>query len=175
MKKLLIALAAVAITATSYAQGQFVFVNRAVGFFDVPVYISGTTTGAGSLGDVRAQLWTADGNTMLAESTFRSSDPTSVQSAYFFNQDVTVEGNTGQALDVELRFLLNGALINSAESDFTFTVTPAVAPNPPSRIGGYDTGLNNGIDGALYVVPEPSTIALAVLGVGAFLLRRRKK
>lgn len=174
MKKLIIALAAVAMAATSYGQGQFVFVNRAVGFFDVPVYIQDTTTGAGSLGDVRAQLWTADGGTMLAESTFRSSDPGSVQSAYFFNQDVTVDGNTGTPLDVELRFLLDGNLINGA-GDFTFTVTPAVAPNPPSRIGGFEAGLNGGVDGPLYVVPEPSTIALAVLGVGAFLLRRRKK
>ena len=168
MKKLLLALAACTLVATSsYAQGQFVFVNRAVGFFDVPVVIEGGTTGAGTLGDVRAQLWTADGSTMLSESTFRSTAP-----GYFFNQDVTIDGNTGQPMMVELRFLLNGTDISSDR--YVFEVTPAVAPNPPARIGGYAEGLGGATPNPLTVVPEPSTIALAALGAGFFLLRRRK-
>ena len=152
----------------SHGQGQFVFVNRMVGFFDAPFYLQGTTMGAGTLGNVEVQLWTRDGASMLAESTFRASS--GIQAAYIFPVDVIVEGNTGQPIDVELRFLLNGALLNSPESDFTFMITPAAPPNPPARIGGYEGGLQS-----LPIIPEPSTIALAVLGMGAFLLRRRKK
>ena len=73
MKSLAVAFTALVVTLSSYGQGQFVFVNRAVGFFDVPVFdLSGANLA--ELG-VRVQLWTSDGSTMLAESTFRPAAP----------------------------------------------------------------------------------------------------
>lgn len=171
MKKLLyVLLAGLALSIPStHAQGQFVFVNRVAGLFDVPVVIAFSDIGAGTLGDVRAQLWTADGNSMLAESTFRGSS--GVQAKYFFPVDVTVEGNTGQPMLVELRFLLNEILLHGP-GDNVFSITPALPPNPPANIGG--PGVADGLTGPLIILPEPSTIALAAFGLGAFLLRRRK-
>ena len=83
-----------------------------------------------------------------------------------------MEGNTGTPMEVELRFLYDGISFNP----YVFEVTPAVAPNPPARIGGYPTGLGGATYGPLIVdiVPEPSTMALALFGAGLLLLKRSK-
>lgn len=161
MKKLIIALAAVAITATSsYGQGALVFVNRVAGLFDVPIYIQDTTTGAGTLGAVQARLYAGD--TLLGSTTFRGTEGQLAQ--YLLPVDVIVQGNNGTPIDLRVRFFLGDTDITAQSS--VFTATPGVPPNPPGNL--------TSLTGPLTVVPEPSVIALAVLGAGALLFRRRK-
>ena len=55
--------------------------------------------------------------------------------------------------------------IRGNSSNFTVAVADSLAPSQPILIG-----MNS-----FAVVPEPSVIALAMIGAGAFVLRRRKK
>lgn len=176
MKKLLIALAAVMITVASYGQGAVVFNNRVAGTFDAPIVLaSDTTVGAGTIAGMKAQLFlvgAGDVFTPLTPATaFRA---TSGQLAkYISSVDVVIPGNAGTPVTLVLRAFEGADWDSSAalfrgESD-RFTVTPSVAPNPPANL----TGLGN-TPITVAAIPEPSTIALGVLGLGALLLRRRK-
>lgn len=163
MQKLLIALAMVAITATSHGQGILLFANRVEGVFDAPVGIEGTGIGAGTLGGLEAQLY--DGDTFLGSTTFRAN--AGADAFYLLPRNITIEGNTGQELtSLNIRFLLGGAELDRTP---VFKATPATPPDSPANIGGYPGGL----EPHMIRVPEPATMTVALLGIGTFLLRRR--
>jgi hypothetical protein len=175
MKKTIVALVAlVATTVATFGQAQVVLANLS-GTVDAPI---GAQTAGGPVinpgPDARAALYLATGaGTMITPAT------TFLDFAGFekyLNQvTLTVPGNTGQAVDVQVRAWMTtgpggGATYELAQSrgaSGIFSVTPASAPATPPDLVGL-TSFN------IQIVPEPSTIALGVLGAAALLLRRRK-
>jgi hypothetical protein len=178
MKKLLVTLAAVLVSASTFAQGTIFFNNR-TSTGDVPVYADATRTlGAGSLGTVNAQLFLqpAGGGALVPltpATTFRNNSPAA---SFFVNPlDVTVPGFApGTSATVIFR-AWQGADYASA------TVRGESLPLVISALGGVNpqTGAivpTPDLAGlvSFNLVPEPSTIALGVLGAAALLYRRRK-
>jgi len=182
MKKLLVTLAAVLVSASAFAQGTVAFVNRtSVG--DWKVALPGGA-GAGSVAGITANLFLADANgnatgSSVANTTFR----TSPAGAQVFLTEVDPEitglapGNTSQKF---LAVFSGANLAASGNSVLLQFLSGSAAgggspPLPPGELvpSGAQASLLGGTF-TLAVVPEPSTIALGVLGAAALLLRRRK-
>jgi hypothetical protein len=175
MKKTIVALLAlVGTTVATFGQAQVVLANLS-GPVDAPI---GARVGAAGAQinpgpDARVQLYLAGSNTAITPAT------TFLDFAGFekyLNQvTLTIPDNAGTAVDVRLRgWMTTGpgagttweAAASRGESS-VFSVTPTMAPaTPPDLVGltSFD----------IIIVPEPSTIALGVLGAAALLLRRRK-
>ena len=182
MKKLLIALAAVVVSvATTFAQGTVSFNTRIPGVLDAPVEI-GAVGGPGP-GD----LWSAElvaiqgGNTVLvpqSKTTFRTVPAGgNAALAKYVNTIGTVEiPNTtvGGSATLIFRAYKTTAGTFDAADQFSRGASPQFTVTGLG--GGTVTPANLvGISGfVIPVVPEPSTIALGVLGAAALLLRRRK-
>lgn len=175
MKKLLVAFAAVLVASSAFAQGTISFNNRTPTGDARVTRPDGTGAGAG----ITAALYS--GATMLTPTTtFR----TSAAAAFFVNAvEVTVPGvPAGGSAPIRMRAWETAAgsydaasaagstFLRGESNEITVTGlggTPAGAPPIPAP------GLS-GLQGFALVVPEPSTIALGVLGAAALLLRRRK-
>jgi hypothetical protein len=170
MKKTIVALMAlVGTTVATFGQAQVVLANLS-GTVDAPISRSDN---ANPGPDARAQLYLADSNTPVTPAT------TFLDFAGFekyLNQvTLQVPGNTGQAVNVRVRAWMTtgpggGASYETALSrgeSGVFSVTPAVAPATPPDLVGLTPF-------TITIVPEPSTIALGILGAAALLLRRRK-
>jgi hypothetical protein len=180
MKKLLVTLAAVLISASAFAQGTIVFNNRnltapAGGTYNAP--ITGNTVGA------TAQLFLVTGaagsetyTPLTPVNTFRAAPNNA-----FLTGPVQVEvpgqppGTTG------VRFVVRawqGASYDTATErgqSAIITVTQPLGGTPTGAppITPPDLGGAQGLQ-SFPVVPEPSTIALGLLGAAALLYRRRK-
>jgi len=174
MKKTLAALAALLVTVGTYGQGTLTFNNRVIPDVDAKVSNpDGTGVGAG----FTAQLYIVNGTSLTAitpSTTFRTA---SAAAFYYVNDPgvVTVNGVAGGA-SVTLRMrAFNGAdyassTIRGESNDFTIVLGGAGSPpsTPATLIGLQGFSVKN------VAVPEPTTIALGVLGLGALLIRRRK-
>jgi hypothetical protein len=187
MKKLLIALAAVLVTVASYGQGQVNFANR-VGsggsILDAPVMLGETGHGPGP--DYSVQLYLVGANNSLTPltpvSTFNppAAGAGAIADRYWKSQTVDVPGVVGgTSANFQVRAWLTSAgsydaasALGRGQSDvFAATVGGVTAdPSAPPLTPGNLTGLK----GFSVAVPEPSIIALGVLGASALLLRRRK-
>jgi hypothetical protein len=179
MKKLLVTIAAVLVTASTFAQGTILFNTRIVGQVDAPVYQPDGTTGAGP-GAV-GQLFLVQGGTYTAltpATTFRDGTANAIAARYVTQPAtaVTVPGvAAGASASIVLRAWMgapgssyDSAAIRGESSPITISLggTPAQgAPIPDAVL----TGLQG-----FTMVPEPSTIALGLLGAAALLYRRRK-
>lgn len=178
MKKTLIVLAAIFIAASSFAQGVVVFNNRVTGLIDAPV-MRGPANPGGAGEGVTAQLMLVGAGgaltPLIPTTTFRT---TSVAATPYVNGvDVTVPGvEPGNA--ATLRMVAYQTAAGSFEAarnstSFAFgqsndiTVTLGGGTLPPANLVGLQ-GFS------MFVVPEPSTIALGILGAAALLFRRRK-
>lgn len=173
MKKLLVAIAAMLVAAATYGQGAVSFNTHVLGSVEAPVTLAtDNATGAGTIPGLTAALFTVSGDTFTmvpgSTTTFR----TGAAAKYVQPIDVIFAGNTGQPVDLVMR-VWSGADFDSAKQTGTFgesavfTVTPLAPPNAPANL----TTLNAF---TVTTVPEPTTIALGVLGLGALLIRRRK-
>jgi len=176
MKKLLVALAAVLVTAATYGQGQVNFQNfEALSDPSRGVYRPGGTVGAGA--GYTAGLFLVGGTTPLGTTTFFT-DP---GAEFLFNPvDVTLPGNPGGTtvnLIVRAWDNASGSYAVAAASGTSGQSTPFAqtlggdpggggTPTPPTflQAPGF----------TMVTVPEPSTNALGVIGGFALLLRRRK-
>jgi len=176
MKKLLVTLAAVLVSASTFAQGTIFFNNR-TSAGDVRIFAPDGTSGAGTLGTVNAQLFlVGTGGALTAltpATTFRSGN-----ASFFVNPvDVTVPGlAAGTAASVIVRAWVGdsfdaaltrgeSAAVNIAGLGGVNPTTGAIVPTPD--LAGLQPF-------TLTIIPEPSTIALGVLGAAALLYRRRK-
>jgi hypothetical protein len=181
MKKLLVTLAAVLVSASTFAQGTILFNNRTPTGDARVSRPDGTGAGAG----ITAQLFLVGaGGTLTAipgTTTFRE---TPAAATFFVNPtSVSVPGvAAGTAATVRMRAwatsagsydaAIAGAGLAGESNDVTISQlggTPAGggAPIP-------DPGLS-GLQGfTINIVPEPSTMALGLLGAAALLYRRRK-
>jgi hypothetical protein len=147
------------------------------------------TVGAGSLtGGATLGLFVNGSSTPFFTSILGT---TTAQSPYAVNPasgSVTVPGTTpGQQIPLTIR-VWQGSSFATAQStpgqnwrEWTFTTKPlggdpgngGLVITPPTLTGwGPETGTGYELN---VTVPEPSTIALGVLGVGALVLARRRK
>jgi len=204
MKKALIALAAIAASASAFAQGTITYYNNnIINPTTGATYVAGiwadnaplvkgdpkgdSTIGGGTLpGGVTVGLFLASNlNTPVATTTLRTA---SRQEVFAVTQDVTIQGAApGSSANLVIRAWSTAAGSYAAaladpgvngwqygEQAFASKNLGGVNPNPPppsftapdiAPFTGFEMETN---------VPEPSTIALGVLGIGALLLRRRK-
>jgi len=176
MKKLLITLAAVLVSASTFGQGTILFNNRVPGQVDAPVSRpDGTGAGAG----VNAQLFLVSGGSTYTAlnpaTTFRT---TSAAAAFYVVQPpgpVIVPGiGAGQQATIVMR-IWEGAIGSSYDTailkcqsnpiSITLGGVPATgAPIPDAVLVGLQ----------IFCMPEPSTMALGLLGAAALLRRRCK-
>jgi len=179
MKKLLITLAAVLVSVSSFAQGSVIFNNRTQ-TGDAPVSRpNGTGAGAG----VTAQLYlqTAPGvfTPLSPTTTFRTSSP----AAAFFVTEINPFNVTGVLPGQSATFKLVAYDTTLGSYEAAVAAGGLRGQSDPftiAQLGGTPAGgapiptpSLNGLTGFV-LVPEPSTIALGVLGAAALLYRRRK-
>jgi len=169
------------LSANAFAQGQVNFSNYVpaanppvIAPFTVagwePTYPNGT--GLGGIPDWKAQLvlvTAGNGRTPVGDiTTFRSSPPAA--QAYLNAITVVVPGiDSGQSATLLVRVwdgLYYEASQRYAES-VPITITLGGGTSVPADL----TGLQPLV---FYLMPEPSTLALAVLGAGLLLFRRRR-
>jgi len=174
MKRTLAAIAALMISATGYSQGTFIFNNRDTGDgIDAKVV---DTTGAGVSAGFTAQVFLVNGTSvtpLLPSTTFRTGAAAGYVNAP--TDPITVPGVAGGSTATLRMVAFNGSAYNDpsstvqgASKDFTITLggggSPPSTPAPMVGLTGF----------TVVGVPEPATIALGVLGLGALLIRRKK-
>jgi hypothetical protein len=172
MKKLMLAVAAVMVSVAAFAQGQVVFNNRVAGVVDARVTFADGSGGVGA--GYTAQLFGgADAANLTAlnpATTFRTSS--AAAQGYVNGVVVDVPGiGPGNKATLVMRVFDSANAQVGASGPITITLGGGTLP--PSNLEGLQPFTVTGAGGPV-IIPEPSTIALAVLGVGALLLRRRK-
>jgi hypothetical protein len=187
MKKLLVTLVALLVSASSFAQGTLIFNNRTQQGDRPITYGAGPNIGqgAGSLPGAFAQLYLVTGT--AGSETFTALTPstpfrTGAAAAFFTEVNpFTVPGvQPGASARFQVRAWQGAASYDAAlttpgaywGTSQIFT-EDALGGTPP---GGGLPVPNPTPDGmnAFTLVPEPSTVALGVLGAAALLFRRRK-
>jgi len=178
MKKLIIALAALSVSVAAYGQGQFVFNNRIgtevnarfIGPNDPP---AGTSSSIGSP-DWTVQLLGGPVGTPTAQLVALEPGSTTFRGPAGANTAGYVVGITpavpGVAIGGNASVLVRVSGPNGFTQDFgPFTVNGlgGGTATPPN--------LQLGTSPLLVNVPEPTTLALGALGLGALLLFRRRK
>jgi MYXO-CTERM domain-containing protein len=168
MKKLMIAVAALMVSIAAYGQGQFVFNNRIPPDINAKIVLADGTTGLSGT-DYTVQLLAGPSGTPTAQlqpiatTDFR----TGAAAGYVNALTPTVPGvGEGKNADVVLRVFQGAGTSGAALVDFgPYTVTLHESPNTPANLP---------MGTALLTVPEPSTLALGLIGLGAlFAIRRR--
>jgi hypothetical protein len=176
MKKLLLTFAALAITlATSYGQGEVFFANRIPGSIDARARIEpggafADSTYNADLAVLRNGVWESVPGSITP---FRGT-PGNAANGYTTGFGISIPGIApGAAATLRMRGFLGSsfetATVRGETIDVPVTLGGGTIPVPNMD------GLGNGVAAQwVIVVPEPSTIALGVLGAAALLLRRRK-
>lgn len=187
MKKLLLAAACVAISAGAWAQGTVLFSNSAatLGTAQPILGIDGVgLTGTGFL----AQLWAGPNEASLAPiGDALSFRPTGTKGILLNSSPdrviASVAGGAAAVCQIRAWDAAGGATWDagskfeggSSGMSATFTVTTGgggVPPGPPAALTGFQ-GFKLTANPVTPIVPEPSTLALGALGLGALLWRRR--
>jgi hypothetical protein len=180
MKKLLVTLAAVLVSVSTFGQGTIKFNNR-TGTVDAPIRTPDGSAGFGSIAGAQAQLFLVSGGNFTAltpATTFRTSSP----AAMFYITEpaagVIVPGvAAGQNATIVLRAWAGGGAYGDAANTYrgeSLPITIALGGTPPGGAPLPDA-LLNGLQGFnVTLIPEPSTMALGLLGAAALLYRRRK-
>jgi hypothetical protein len=169
MKKILVLAVCIAGCLSAFGQGAVNFTNGGVGVNSPIFNVDGTTrlSGAGFM----AQLVVDGTASTTAVAPFSAAAP-----GYFLGGQKRLEGiapnttvtATVRAWDVSTGATWEAAGIKGESSPFQLAVT-GNADSAPAVLGTALVGLQS-----FNLVPEPSTIALAVLGGVALLFRRRK-
>ena len=188
MKKLLLACSLLATVVTAFGQGQFIFANDSTTRFTTNRNGNvGNTTG---LNQYRIGLYTAPAGT-TTESLFtltavatNSSSPIALGLFSYPESPYTLAGNNGTPIAVQVRAwsLASGASYEAAVASQSGlgaktpigSITPAVGGAAPPSLFGPGATFTSGIQ-LVPLIPEPSSIALGLLGLGAIALFRRRK
>jgi len=186
MKKLLIALAAVLVSAATYAQtpvAQVFFANRVTAAgLDAPVTLASDPT-KGPGGTWSAQLFLSDaaGTSLTpitgATTAFNNAGTGAAAIADRYFKGITVDLPSTIAPLANQTFVVGAyptaaGTFDAAKAAGTFgvstpfTVTVGGGTLPPANL--------TTLTAFTVAIPEPSVIALGVLGASALLLRRRK-
>ena len=182
MKKLLL-MAALMACVGAMAQGTVTFKNNVAGVVSAPVFDSdGVTKLAGNA--YYAQLYANIGGsftpvgtaTPFAFNGFVSGGTVTIPAAGIVGGSVSLQMRAWEATSAGTAGSYEAALAGSKKTGMstTFSVIPgdpnAQPPGVPANLAGLQSFSISG--GA--VIPEPSTIALGMIGAAALLLRRRK-
>jgi len=189
MKKILIALACLAMAASSYAQG-FVLFNTQVSTVAQKIYDTDGVTPLSGTGYL-AQLYAADGTVTTDSSLVAKGVPVNFRGGVNAGYVVTTSGknslgqdftssvavsDTGKTVTLQVRAWAGGSIASyeaavaanaAVGKSSLFQVTSVAVPGTPANL----TGLTSF---KLVGVPEPTTIALGAMGLAALLFRRRK-
>jgi len=178
MKKLLIALAAVLVTVATHAQGTVQFATI-TGTVNAPVTLV-SRTGAGAGPSYSAALYYNNAGTwtLIPSSVTTFLDGTDNPEAMKYINPISTVEVPGAAIGGSATLRMRAWLTAAGSYD---------AASPIQRGESGDllvTGLGGGavtpadlpasFDGFVIPIPEPSTLALGVLGAAGLLLRRRK-
>ncbi len=152
----------------------------------------GTFAGSNIIGGVRQYVYDVDGTTKLAKANgavqFVYNGAVVGAGTYGFLQDgifsagtISIPGHAGQtvAITIEVwdktRAATYDQIVNEVGTHYLFPQTVSITlggvgspPSTPAALTGF-TG------GRLFLLPEPSTIALAALGLGGLLFVSRRK
>jgi hypothetical protein len=185
MKKVLVAIAALLVTASAYAQATLGTVNLAnkISSADNPVvapisFMDNAAEGPGidTTATWSAQLYQVNGTTLTAltpVATFRSAGGGLYLSAATVEIPGTSPGPQATPITLRLRAYDGASYETSARrgesADFTQS-TLGGGTLPPENLVNMN-GLGFSVP---RVVPEPASIALALVGAGALFIRRRK-
>jgi len=173
MKKLMIAVAALMVSIAAYGQGQFVFNNRIPPDINAKFQLATDTTTSSLAGNAYTVqlLGGATGTpvaslTQLATTDFR----TGAAAGYVNPLTVTVPGLAGgKSADILLNVFQGTSTTGAPLSTFgPYPVVVQEAPNTPNNLA-------LGTSPLIVTVPEPATLALGALGLGALLAIRRRK
>jgi hypothetical protein len=172
MKKLILAVAAVMVSVAAFAQGLVTFNNRVAGVVDARVtFADGPNVGQGVGAGYTAQLFggpdgTAAGSltALLPSTTFRTSS--AAAQGYVTPADVTVP-TVGAGLKATLQMRVFDAGGTAVGQSGLISVALGGGTLPPANLEGLQAF-------TVSVIPEPSTIALAALGIGALVLSRKR-
>jgi hypothetical protein len=142
------------------SQGSMVLLAQTIGGSN---YATATFAGGGSTGDPKAGTWlTGVYGTIVGTAAPGNGAPVSVQLAAWYNDGGTIT-SLAQA-QADLVPWGESAIVNDTAGGPNATGPAATAANLPA-IPNFDVS----------TVPEPSTIALGVMGASAFLMRLRRK
>lgn len=176
MKKLMIAVAALMVSLSAYGQGQFVFNNRIPPDINARFQLeSEKGTGNSSMSGQNYTVQLLGGKTgtpvanlvAIGKTDFR---PAGAAAGYVNALTPTVPGVAGGSqADIFLRVFSGTATTGNGLATFgPYTVVVQEAPNTPNNLA-------LGVSPLLVPVPEPATLALGALGLGALLAIRRRK
>jgi hypothetical protein len=174
MKKTLVAIAALLMTAATYGQGTVNFANRLSGVFDAPItQAANTTLGIGEVSGIKAQLLLVNGTSVTpigSAIAFRGT--TGALAKYFDGGAVEVPGVAAGA-SAQLKVRITGPTVSGGATAGTFD-----GPAFTQALGGGTLPPENMVNMtgfSVSVVPEPTTIALGMLGAAALVAARRRK
>lgn len=175
MKKTLVTmLAAIAVAASSYAQGTVTFANAATSI----IQLNGVS--ATSAAGVKATLWAAPQGTTdvnlftLVGAAVNVGTP---QAGRFSGGTYTVPAGTpGGSVALLVRAFVGADWASSTASGQSAIFTVASTGNPLTTPAGTPATIS-GLYGTINVtsVPEPTSMALAGLGAASLLIFRRRK
>lgn len=186
MKKFLLACAGLLVAVGAYAQGQVVFANTSTTLIS-------TNNNAGAVGAIsgagnyRVGLYVGPAGSAAEALTLAGSALNSPLAGRFSggNPFAIPGAPAGTAIAFQVRAWSVAGGATFAEADQSNnpnvyrgvsalgTVTPTAAPNPAAALFGTGPGQIGGFE--ITPVPEPSSIALGLLGLGAVALFRRRK
>jgi hypothetical protein len=181
MKKLIVLAACMSVTAVAFGAGQFNFNNRvAAAGIDARVFdVDGTTPLNGDGGWV-AQAYvgaTADSLGAVGSAVSFRNAPVPAGLGYILGGVVDVaNGNAGDVLQSQMR-VWNSNAGATYEAAVAASGIGGMSNIVPVTLGGGSVlpGDMVGLESfAVMVIPEPSTMALGMLGIGALMLRRRR-
>jgi hypothetical protein len=179
MKKLILAAAALLVSVAAYGQGQVVINNRLTPDVNARLILAGTDPADGTsssigtdytvnfFGGATGSAFSAAQPLTPASSTLRGAAGAAA-AGYFNGVTATVPGvDVGAKADIWLQ-VVNAAGAKSAPlGPFTATLGGGINPPPNLALGTTALGVS--------IVPEPATLALGALGLGALLAVRRRK
>ena len=169
MKKLILTVAAVMVSVAAFAQGLITFNNRVGTSINGRVtFADGPNAGQGVGAGYTAQLFAGvDANSLSALLPVTDFRITSAAAQGYVNAvDVVVPTIAAGAKATVVMRVFDSTGFKAGES-LPITITLGGGTLPPANLEGLQPFTAS-------VIPEPSTIALAALGIGALLLRRRK-
>jgi hypothetical protein len=174
MKKTLATIAALLMTAATYGQGEVNFANRiAGGVLEQPILLTGsTTTGPGGIAGTVAQLLLVNGTSVTpigVPIAFSTSTSATAGGGRFFNGGAVTVPGVAAGATATLRVRVSGPGLVGGGAD---------SANFQQALGGGTLpaeNMLNFVGFSVTPIPEPTTIALGVLGAAALIAARRRK